>query len=144
MMQIVYASAACDPFSAHALRALLEQSRLRNSTYNVSGLLLYHQGSFLQILEGPSDSVENIYRSIERDLRHQRTTVLLKKTIAQREFAEWKMGFVDTASWGLRPGGMLDYTRLSCEGGGSEVGAVLPSQARKYVRFFFDGLCRQA
>jgi hypothetical protein len=144
MIQIVYASAACAPFSANALRVLLEQARARNTTYNVSGLLLYHQSSFLQILEGPRDSVEHIYHSIERDPRHDRTKVLLRKTLAQREFAEWKMGFVDTASWGLMPRGMLDYSRLNCEGVGSEVASGVPSQARKYVRFFFDGLCRQA
>lgn len=146
MQQIVYASAACDPFSGHALRILLQQSRTRNAMYKVSGMLLYHEGSFLQILEGPPDAVEYLYSSIERDPRHTRTKVLLRKKIAQREFAEWTMGFVDTASWGSRPYGMLDYTRLRLEAGEAASGLPggLPSQARKYLRFFYDGLCRQA
>lgn len=138
MLQLVYASAASEPFSANALRTLLQLSRSRNELYGVTGMLLYHQGSFLQILEGPEEGVKLIFSSIERDPRHARTKVLHSGAIVRREFPEWSMGFVDTASWGTRPSGMLDYTRLAAER------AQIPTAARKYVHFFFDGLCRQA
>src|SRR5205823_4304594 len=54
--EIIYASASVQPFSSRQLTDLLARARAHNRTVAVSGLLLYHQGSFLQVLEG-ADSV---------------------------------------------------------------------------------------
>jgi hypothetical protein len=136
MLQLVYISAASAAFTSEALRALLTKARLRNSIYGVTGVLLYHHGSFLQILEGPETGVELIYASIQRDARHSNPKILNRETILRREFEDWSMGFIDASRWHLVPG-MIDYHRVP---------QVAPAStaAQHYLRLFHQGLCRQA
>jgi hypothetical protein len=136
MFQLAYSSAACAPFTTEALQLLLIKSREANATQKVTGVLLYHSGSFLQVLEGPQGGVESIFASIERDSRHRQIHVLFRTSIPAREFAEWYMGFIDTSRWHLIPG-MIDYHRVP------QV-ATASTAAQRYLRLFHQGLCRQA
>ena len=137
MIQLVYASAATKPFSPEALKLLLTKARARNATFQVTGMLLYHNGSFLQVLEGPEAGVDRILASILKDPRHTTARTLSRASIAVREFQAWSMGFVDTTNTLAPPSGHVDYHR------------TLPgltnssSKARSYLRFFQDGLYRE-
>ncbi|MHB1206888.1 MAG: BLUF domain-containing protein, partial [Rhodospirillaceae bacterium] len=75
MLQLIYASAAVKPFTPEALKVLLAKARAKNSAAGITGMLLYHAGSFLQALEGPNDAVASLFKVIEKDPRH--TTVRL-------------------------------------------------------------------
>lgn len=136
MLQLVYASAATAPFSPRDLELLLSRARLRNGLYQVTGLLLYHSGSFLQILEGPEAGVDTIYGHIVRDRRHTAARILNRQQVARREFEGWSMGFANTSDSLYKPSGFVDYHR------------ELPSlsdastRAAQYLRFFQQGLCR--
>ncbi len=103
----------------------------------VSGMLVYHGGSFLQVLEGAEENVATVFESIERDPRHDRTKVLLRQTIERREFGEWSMGFVDGGTAVTKPAGMVDYYR------GLPELSDAATRARQYLRFFQNGLYRQ-
>ena len=70
VLQLGYASAATVEFSDDDLRELLAKSRSNNMAAGITGMLLYHEGSFLQVLEGPSEAVEHLYARIRRDKRH--------------------------------------------------------------------------
>ncbi len=138
LIQVIYASAATTPFTPEALRILLAKSRARNSLYRVSGVLLYHEGSILQVLEGPEDAVDRILASVTKDPRHNRLRYLSRVQIAKREFENWSMGFIDLKEPGFsRPQGYLDYRAM--------VRAMdqSPTHARKMLRFFQEGLYRQ-
>jgi hypothetical protein len=137
MIQVVYVSAAVSPFSADALKALLAKARIRNATYGVTGMLLYHSGSFLQVLEGHEADVNLIFSSILRDPRHAGTKVLHRQTIEYREFPDWSMGFYNTSRWPQEAPGLIDY-RLALLKLSSA-----PSAAKHYLRLFQQGLCRQ-
>ena len=52
MIQLIYASYATREMSNEDLIDLLEKSRQRNSRQNITGLLLYAEKKFLQVLEG--------------------------------------------------------------------------------------------
>ena len=93
MNRLIYASRAVARFDTDALAALLEQSRARNAGVDVTGLLLFAQGSFLQLLEGPPAAVDEIYASIERDDRHDAVRLLCRDPITERRFPDWTMGF---------------------------------------------------
>ena len=138
MIQLVYASAACNPFTPGLLKSVLAKARARNTLYGVTGMLLYHSGSFLQILEGPPEGVQTIFGSIARDPRHTQTKTLLQKSIAVREFEEWKMGFADTSAWPQNLPGLVDYHRAL------PLLSNAPTEAKRYLHFFQQGLCRQA
>lgn len=137
MVQLIYASAATKPFSPDDLKTLLIKARGRNTLYKVSGMLLYDSGSFLQVLEGPDDSIDLILKSIFKDQRHNNTRTLSRTTIQSREFPSWSMGFTDISLSLSRPEGHVDYVR------------ALPAltdaatHAKRYLRFFQEGLYRQ-
>ena len=136
MLQLVYASAATAPFSTADLNRLLAKARPRNDFYQVTGMLLHHSGSFLQVLEGPAEGVEAVYRHILRDKRHGDARVLLQHEVARREFEGWSMGFADTSVTLTKPEGFVHYHRaLPTLSDGS-------SRACQFLRFFQQGLCR--
>ena len=102
LIQVVYASRATVPCDGPFLSALLEKARNRNAQLGVTGVLLYHTGAFLQVLEGVPDVVAALYEKIERDRRHDRVAILQRQTVAERSFSEWSMGLMKTDSKALR------------------------------------------
>jgi hypothetical protein len=93
VIQLVYVSSARRRFTLNQLVKLLEQSRDRNARLGVTGLLLYKDGNFLQVLEGEGSVVRALFRRIEADSRHVDTTVLIDEPITERSFPDWSMGF---------------------------------------------------
>ena len=93
MLQIIYASSATPPMNAEQLKVLLAVSKRNNEAVGVTGLLLYKDGNFLQLLEGPKGSVTQVFDRVRQDPRHERIIVLLQESSSAREFAGWTMGF---------------------------------------------------
>jgi hypothetical protein len=102
LQQLIWVSAAVCPFSRDDLQRLLERGRTRNQARGITGILLYHKESFLQLMEGPSAEVEYVFENrIQKDPRHTDVTVLLSRTVAERSFPDWSMGFIDGAAHSL-------------------------------------------
>lgn len=93
MHQLVYTSTATIPMDEDGLNQLLEQSRQRNAELEITGLLLYHQSSFMQVLEGSQKNVDLVFESIKRDTRHHHIEVVLNEAVEAREFSDWTMAF---------------------------------------------------
>ena len=93
LIHCIYASTASSEFKEGEIPLFLERIRSKNARLTVTGMLLYIEGSFFQVLEGPSSVVDNLYASIERDSRHERVTRIIREPIARRSFGEWTMGF---------------------------------------------------
>lgn len=93
MHHIVYQSTAVGVFTTADLRRLLRQSRAKNHRLSITGLLLYGNGGFLQVLEGEADTVRQVYATIQQDYRHTRVTTLADGPVTGRVFADWSMGF---------------------------------------------------
>lgn len=62
-----------------------------NRHHAVTGFLLDHRGWFIQVLEGPGQSVMETYRRIEADPRHSDLLVVSYERAAGRLFADWDM-----------------------------------------------------
>ena len=98
MLQIVYTSTANQVRSSAELERLLAGARRRNRTVGVTGMLVFHDGIFLQALEGETRAVNEIFVSILGDARHHDVTVLHRGPgREQRVFGDWPMGFTDFA-----------------------------------------------
>lgn len=67
LLSLVYMSAADEPFDQDRLDALLEHARARNAASGLSGLLVYKDGRFMQLLEGPEAAVLETYQRIIED-----------------------------------------------------------------------------
>ena len=98
MLQIVYTSVASQAFSATDLQRLLIGARMRNKALGVTGMLIFHDGIFLQALEGEQRAVYEIFASIRDDVRHRDVAVLHRGAgLEQRVFGDWSLGFADVS-----------------------------------------------
>lgn len=93
VLSLVYTSSASQPFRETALEALLAECREHNATAEVTGMLLYRSGRFIQVLEGVADTVRGLTDRIRRDPRHHDMRVLLEERVPQRRFPDWTMGY---------------------------------------------------
>lgn len=102
----VYSSIATKAFTESELLGLLTRSRESNSKLGLSGMLLYKNGDFLQVLEGPVQTVQTMIRKIQLDPRHHDMVKLLEGDYAERQFPYWHMGFrnLDTEEAKNTPG----------------------------------------
>ncbi|MEP0069174.1 BLUF domain-containing protein [Pyruvatibacter sp.] len=90
--QLIYVSTALRVFSNTEIGEILESSRRYNSKSGITGMLLSHDGSFFQMLEGNEAAVSACYARIETDPRHKSPIVLVRKQTQQRVFPRWSMG----------------------------------------------------
>lgn len=93
LVHCIYTSAATQRLSLDALVSLLENARRRNEADHITGMLLYSDGGFFQILEGAADVVDACFDRIAKDPRHTKVTRIIRESIARRDFADWSMGF---------------------------------------------------
>lgn len=94
---IVYISSATHKMTDADLNALLEASRKRNAENSLTGALLYSDGNFMQMLEGPQPSIESAMRRIHASKLHHGIIVLIDEPVSVREFASWHMAFKHVA-----------------------------------------------
>jgi len=73
------------------LSEIFRASRKKNAILGVSGILSYRNGYYIQILEGPANSVDQIYEKIKADNRHTNVTLLFETSITERSFPQWSM-----------------------------------------------------
>jgi hypothetical protein len=91
MRQLLYVSRA-DPRGRHAdLDGIMFQSRHNNAIDGITGLLWTDRHRFLQVIEGPEESVEDCFARIRADNRHRDVTVLLDTAVEKRQFGAWSM-----------------------------------------------------
>ena len=88
-----YVSSAVTPFSETELSDLLIQSRDSNAKYNITGMLLYAEGHFIQVLEGRKLDVITLMDNIQRDARHHNVCIIKLSELANRQFPDWTMGY---------------------------------------------------
>ncbi len=90
---LVYVSSASELYTDHNLAEILTISRRNNTQNNITGILLYHEGSIIQVLEGDKVTVNALYNKIQLDQRHKSVIRMVEGITEQRNFADWSMGF---------------------------------------------------
>lgn len=95
MKHLAYVSTAIKLMDGKDLLEILKTSQQNNMQYDVTGVLLYAEGTFIQALEGEAEYVDKIYAAIERDHRHKNIIKLTDGKIEERYFPDWTMGFAN-------------------------------------------------
>ena len=95
MFFLVYVSSAVTPFTPSELVDLLAKSHENNGKLDISGMLLYKDGNFMQVLEGEETAVRRLYTKIGRDPRHKGIIDIIDGQQESRQFASWSMAFRD-------------------------------------------------
>lgn len=93
MLSLIYVSTSVRLLSDDELLGILQQSRENNLTREVTGLLLYKGGNFMQVLEGEETIVNTLYEKIKTDPRHTDVSIISREKIQARQFHAWEMAF---------------------------------------------------
>jgi hypothetical protein len=138
LIHLIYASTAMQKFSAEDLLQLLDQARTKNARLGLTGMLLYTENNFFQVLEGEPAVVDELFQTITHDERHMKTVTIIREPIAKRSFGEWTMGFVSVTSADLQ-----DITGLNdFFGEGSSFAQLSTGRAKKLLNAFKEGRWR--
>ena len=98
MFYLVYVSVAAEKVSKDDLLEILARSRTNNAEAGITGMLLYKDGNYMQVLEGDEKAVRDLYARIRRDPRHLGIVTLVEGRRDNRCFGDWSMGFQDLSS----------------------------------------------
>ncbi|NOU60890.1 BLUF domain-containing protein [Marinifilum caeruleilacunae] len=93
LIHIVYVSFSRFKLSELELDQLLAEIRPKNLANGVTGLLLYNDEIFIQVIEGEQDTINSLYDRLEKDRRHTNIVKILEEEIKQRSFPDWSMGY---------------------------------------------------
>ena len=63
MYLIIYSSYATSGFREDDLKFLLDSSRENNKKRSITGMMLYFDGKFLQLIEGEEQEVKQLYKN---------------------------------------------------------------------------------
>lgn len=92
---LTYLSRALRRFSVRDLRALAHEAARFNRAHEITGVLFFGGGHFVQRLEGPENELLALMARIQQDERHELLSLVDHHPLAERLFPEWGMALVD-------------------------------------------------
>lgn len=93
--QLIYISQATRKMSNSELLQIHTTAQQNNAKIDVTGSLFYNGGWFLQVLEGPIETLQGLYNKIEKDPRHKNSRVLYNEPAKFRTFTRWTMNMTN-------------------------------------------------
>lgn len=93
MFTICYVSHAIDNLDQKELDELFEYTSSNNNAKNITGILLFETGNFLQVLEGEEEILRNLFEKIKADSRHKNIFVILNQVSENRVFENYASRF---------------------------------------------------
>jgi hypothetical protein len=138
LIALTYVSAADHFMEQDELLHILDQARTKNSTLGVTGMLLYRDGWFIQVLEGEAEVVRDLYDHIAEDSRHHHVLTVSEEAITERQFGEWSMGFADLQ--GMDPAEIPGWTDFLDKDFDPNFFTADPSRAQAMLELFREGV----
>ena len=62
---------------------------------NITGVSLYAEGVFLNVMEGNEAQTSAIFKAFQKDTRFSEVAIILEKNIDAREFDDYRIGVTD-------------------------------------------------
>lgn len=134
---LVYSSRASQSLQKEDLVAILEAARHKNQLHHITGMLVFANDEFLQVLEGEEEVIEKLFTTITEDPRNRDCRVLLDRAIEQRIFSDWSMGFreMEKADLTQRPG-FIEFFNPDM----TPKALINPTSAAQFLLLGFRGL----
>lgn len=92
LSELIYISKRNPSCSNEDIEDILKASLAQNGKKDITGVLLYSQKQFMQILEGDKIEILKLYDKIKKDKRHYKTIMVSLSPIKERYFPSWQMG----------------------------------------------------
>lgn len=138
MFHCIYTSVEAYPLTEAEITRLVQDSRVKNASHDISGVLLHVQNTFFQVLEGPQEAIDQLWNSILRDRRHTHVTRIIYEPIARRYFGGQAMELTT-----LSP---FELAELLEQGDSARREELLSDidegRAKRLIRAFSDGRWR--
>lgn len=95
---ISYVSSVNPNLSEEEIQKVLSYSRNWNNENNITGILLYSDGNFFQVLEGDKELLESLFSRVRIDKRHQNVMVIFEKEVSLPKFESYQSDFISLDS----------------------------------------------
>ena len=92
--EVCYRSFAIEGITDEDIEQILQTSRRNNKELAVTGCLIFHNGVFFQLIEGPQNAILNLYEVIKKDERNFDVRTMWKGSKAKRDFNLWSLAFI--------------------------------------------------
>ena len=89
LVHLIYVSKARIDVNNDDIIGLLTKAKIKNASRNITGMLLYDSGCFMQVLEGREEDVNQLFASICKDRRHHHIVKIITEAIPARQFHEF-------------------------------------------------------
>ncbi|WP_203255877.1 BLUF domain-containing protein [Hyunsoonleella ulvae] len=90
---ICYVSSCSITESIDSIKSIYNKAKANNLKHHISGILIFHKGNFLQILEGRAEQVDTTFNKIKNDTRHSNIIKVINTNIEERIFEDYNFGF---------------------------------------------------
>ncbi|WP_312899809.1 BLUF domain-containing protein [Corynebacterium variabile] len=133
---LVYTSVAVQIPSNEDIDEIVQVSRVNNLKSDITGLLHYRNGYFVQFIEGPPAAICDLLERLRRDRRHRNIHVIEETFIAARNFSGWTMahGKLDEELISSKKGSKQSISSMFSTAGRS----VVDDSARVVYRWFLS------
>ncbi len=121
-----------------SIQKILTAARNFNKSHELTGLLIYRQNAFIQLLEGPEAEVTSLYNKIKADKRHERVQTMIQTSSEQRIFDDWSMAFVNENTTKGATNDLFDLFDAVIQNNNTDKNVILPI-LKRFLRFLPDG-----
>ncbi len=90
---ISYVSTVNPEVSKIDIANLMDYVKVNNRLLNITGILIYSEGNFLQVLEGTKRDILALFEKIKKDPRHYNIITMLDKEIDDNSFSDYHSSF---------------------------------------------------
>ncbi|WP_026837742.1 BLUF domain-containing protein [Gillisia sp. JM1] len=95
---ISYVSSVNSNLTEDDILKVLKYTRNWNNDNGITGILLYSDGNFFQVLEGEKDLLKSLLSRIEKDERHYNVMVIFEKEVSETKFDDYQSDFISLDS----------------------------------------------
>ncbi len=91
---ISYVSTSDKKFTDTDIHDLLNFVKKHNNENNITGLLIYSEGNFFQVIEGEKKIISDLFEKIKQDSRHYNIIKIFDRENEQKAFSEYDSSFI--------------------------------------------------
>lgn len=91
---ISYVSTAHVDLHQQEVEDIMRQTNEYNNGREITGLLLYNERSFFQLIEGEKKTIRDLYEKIAQDSRHRDIIKFLEKPVTRPSFDGYMTDFI--------------------------------------------------
>jgi Sensors of blue-light using FAD len=91
LSQLVYVSTRKPNCTGEEIEKIVESCRKNNAPLKITGVLLYSETKFIQLVEGEAKTIMGLYDKIKKDNRHTNPVMISYNPINEKSFPSWHM-----------------------------------------------------